>query len=282
MAIKDLLIGAIHNLPLEETQVWYKSARASGFDGDIALMVYDEPPHVIDALGKDGILVVTPTVDQFNKPNRQHIHPRLGRFEINRIRYYDLWTVLLQSNYRYVVMTDVRDVVFQSNPFAWLENNMGNHELVVGSECITYGNSSFNSADATLNFGPYILEYLLKNAPVVCCGIIAGTMKAVRETALTMYLMAEGNPDYSEQASLNVMLNNGWNANVTTLDDGFIAHCAIPFDSRFEHEWKYLTSAKPIWKDDRLTKPDGTPYVIVHQYNRINGALEGYKKRYGI
>ena len=69
MAIKDLLIGAIHNLPLEETQVWYKSARASGFDGDIALMVYDEPPHVIDALGKDGILVVTPTVDQFNKPN---------------------------------------------------------------------------------------------------------------------------------------------------------------------------------------------------------------------
>ena len=276
----DLLIGGMHNLLKEEVEVWYKSARDSGFEGDIVLLAYNEPQQVLDSIAQDGVIIVKPEVDHLNRPNTEHIIPRIGKFEINRLRFYDIWTILLQTDYRYVITTDVRDVVFQSNPIPWLGKHMGEHELVVGSEGLAYGDSKYNSQDMIRNYGPFIREYLVKNSPLVCCGVLAGTARAIKETSLMMYLIATGCQDYAEQAALNIMLSNGWDAKITTFDDGYIVHCGTAFDEKFSDEWQCLTSPKPIWKDGMMYKQDGTPVVIVHQYNRIAGAVESYRARY--
>ena len=45
---------------------------------------------------------------------------------------------LKNKDYRFVVSTDVRDVIFQRNPSEWLENHLENspHSIVSASEAI--------------------------------------------------------------------------------------------------------------------------------------------------
>jgi hypothetical protein len=57
----------------------------------------------------------------------------------------DFTTILHQflapqiSRVRYVITTDVKDVVFQLNPSEWLDENMQGAQLVAASEAVKVG-----------------------------------------------------------------------------------------------------------------------------------------------
>ena len=262
--MKDLLIGAISKLAVNDVKPWYKSARQSEFKGDIILLAYDEPEAILKEFMADGIFVIQPIHNHLNIP--------LVTYELNRQRFFDIWLALTQyeSVYRYVISTDVRDVVFQSNPSVWLEDNIGEYDIVAGSECCKYADEPWNKKDMLSNFGPFIYEYLMKDKLVTCCGVQAGTSTAIKNLSLLIYLTAKNCYEAGDQAAINILFNTVVKAKITTFNDGFVCHCAIPFEPSRANLKKYLTDAEPVWKDGILYTNDDKQFVIVHQYNRIS------------
>ena len=74
-------------------------------------------------------------------------------------RFYHIYQLLKDNLYRYVITTDVKDVVFQQNPSIWLENNFtDNDDLVFSSESMKYKDEPWGDQNLRETFGTQIYE----------------------------------------------------------------------------------------------------------------------------
>ena len=122
---KDLVIGFITGYKFDKLKPWIKSLNECGFEGDKILVCYGIDKNVIEEIQQHGITTLEiPTPNPFNIV----VH-----------RFYHLWDILKNSktHYRYIITTDVADVIFQTNPSDWLTDYV---ELL--GECNIIGPSS--------------------------------------------------------------------------------------------------------------------------------------------
>ncbi len=284
----DLLFGAVDQYSWDQMKPWCQSIRDTGFDGDVVLLLYrGDKEEIVPAAEELGIIVVQATHDNMAQPINHHASVR--DTQCHQMRFFHLWQYLVYDslkNYRYVVTTDTRDVIFQRNPFEWLEANLdpNRHQIVAPSEGITYGNEPWGADNMRLGYGPvvgpYTNEYEIFNV-----GTIAGKAQAIKDLSLLLYSMGEGRFIPNDQSSFNLLVN-GCLLDVvkTNMHDPWACECGTIMDpSKLPNFLPHLLGDQPKIGDDGLVYThSGKLYYMVHQWERVPELVQPITERYGV
>lgn len=280
-ASKDLIIGAYTNYNWDQIKYWANSIDRSGFTGDKAMIVYNSDRVTVQKLMDLGFKVWAFGQD-----------PATGNFVWTKDlvivvqRFYHLWYYLDQlpsNSYRYVISTDVKDVVFQRNPSDWLEQNMHGRQIVASCESLLYKDEPWG-ADNMQGSYPMVWNRI-KDKPIWNCGVQAGTQDALRDLWLSIWLMCRAggrhNPD---QAAYNILLNTqAWSqiSLKSYSEDGWACQAGTTVDpDKIAAFRPKLIEAEPMWNGDVTTTSKGKVHAILHQWDRIPSWKPAIEKRY--
>lgn len=287
--MKDIVIGAITNYNWDKIKYWVNSLDQSGFDGLKVLLCYNISYDVAEQLTKRGYSVLA--FKKNDEDRRFEYHKE--NFNICLDRFFHIWYFFhkleKREQYRYIIATDVGDVIFQSNPSKWLEENIGDKQINVGSECIQYQNEEWNRQNMNLSFGPIIYEFM-KDKQVYNAGAIAGTFDAFIDLCKTIYLSCGASPVHvpggggPDQAALNVLLTTKAYKDITNFaksSDGWAAQLEIMANPYKKEKLKpFLTENPVIIKDNEVYTNEGKKYSIVHQYDVVPELSNYIQERY--
>jgi hypothetical protein len=264
--MKDLIIGCSHGYSWDNLKLWVKSINACGFVGDKVLIVKDCDEDSIKIVEDYGFKVIRANSSIVKNTRASDVMP------IHVERFIYIYDYLKNNNYRYVVTTDVRDVIFQKNPIEFIENNIKDKNLLFASESMLYKHETWGNKNLFKTFGDYIYNDF-KNEEIYNVGVLAGKGSAVRDIAINIFIMAyRGGTPICDQSTFNVMIacspyketslylksRDAWAAQIGTLND----------PKKLDGFKEYLLEKEPIVKDDKILTPDGDEFYIVHQYDR--------------
>jgi hypothetical protein len=287
--MKDIVIGAVTNYNWDKIKFWVNSLEASGFDGLKVMICYNLDYDVVEELTKKGF-----TVFGFKKNDelKRLEYPKKD-FNICLDRFSHIWYFLNQlpdkEQYRYVISTDVRDVVFQTNPSKWLEENIGDKEINASSESIKYKDEGWNIQNMKLSFGDLIAEHMQEQI-VYNAGVMAGKFETFLDLCNNIFLSCGASPYQvpggggPDQAALNVLLNMKPYKDITNFaksSDGWAAQLAVMGDPRkFNTLKEFITEPICKIKNGVVYTHDDKVYSIVHQYDRDPILTREIEKRY--
>ncbi|WP_416563147.1 glycosyltransferase family 2 protein [Nocardia testacea] len=254
----DIVIGAASGYAWEYIEAWAMSLIMSGFEGIRTLLLYDGHEHnesVSDLLQSNGFRII-----------------RKGQSGgVYNERFADIANVLreLEEPARYAVVTDVRDVYFQSDPISWLENNLTKPLLAV-SEGVRYSDESWNR-DNLRNGFPEHADRILPN--IVCnVGVIAGDVRVVADVCLAVSMFAKSSGfGVADQSAYNLLLDMEPYRSIVQLaqsEDGF--GCQAGTMAHPDGMLKsVLLEPQPVLDSEGVKTASGKLYPIVHQYDRV-------------
>lgn len=279
----DIVIGAAIGYSYDKIKYWINSLNRSGFTGEKYLLCSKMSDSTLEAIKDAGIKVAT-----FMQTDRENIV--VIRFAL----YYYLLNILLKNEnphdpYRYVIATDVKDVIFQSDPSTWL-SNYGYGEIILSSESLRYEDEPWGMNNIEHSFGPPIAD-MYRQAEIVNCGVLAGELGLMKDLFLNIHFFSRGTISPSQyipggggpdQAALNILMGmnpytyikqvtnpwSGWAAQLGTTGD---PSKILQFRPKLLHEI-------PIYKDGLFVTPEKaqtplTPYAIVHQWDRVGSKI---------
>jgi len=286
----DLVIGAVTGYKWDQIKYWANSLDRSGFTGQKAVIAYNMDRATVDELSNRGYLIAGFQKDpqgNFTYPNKE--------FSIVVDRFLHLSMLNNRDNHdniRYVVATDVRDVVFQRNPSEYLDGEyFRGHDLVVSSEGIQYMYEDWGSNNLAQAFGTHMWKTHCENN-IINCGVLAGKFDAFMGLAKTIYLVCQnaiqhvpggGGPD---QAALNLILNTYVYDHITYVsnhESTWAAQLGTMMDPRkIESYRKFLTEPLPTFntKTDQVVNNAGLPFSIVHQWDRVPEVKAAFERLY--
>ena len=279
---KDLIISAYTNYNWDHIRYWANSIDRSGFNGDKAMIVYNSDQTTVQRLIDLGFKVWA-----FGRDNAtgNFVWPR--ELVVVVERFYHLWHYLDQlpnDEYRFVIGTDAKDVVFQKNPSEWLEKNIGDYDIVASCESIKYINEPWGNDNLRGSY-PMVYEKLKEN-PIWNCGVQAGRLRAIKDLWLQIWLTcrAGGRPN-PDQAAYNLLLNTkAWSSitKFTMSEDGWACQAGTTADpAKIESFRPHLLEKEPVWKDGVAMTSGLNPHVILHQWDRVPSWKKDIEERYG-
>jgi hypothetical protein len=293
----DLIIGGSTGYNWDQLKYWVNSIQNSGYTGDIVLVSGQMDGETRNILKKKGVEVVRydaaiddgsggfkskyTTIPLAPNHTMRSVAPHVERF-------FYIWKYLNEkSKHRYVISTDTRDVVFQSNPVEWLEKNLGMRDFVAPSEGIQYMNEPWNSQNMFEAFGSYY-QNLYKECLIYNVGVLAGHREYMTALTSMIYHMSLYRPtQVVDQAVFNLLLNQApWSHNTYFAEnsDAWAAQmaCTIgPVRSGYGPVSHYYHDKPDAYNEVYLDKQpilnaDGTVsnaysklFSIVHQYDRL-------------
>ncbi len=288
----DLVIGAITGYDWQSISPWVNSLMRCGYTGKKAMLCYNISFDVVDKLTERDFTVFTFGKDEANK--RYFYKPS---FSIVVERFFHMWYFLhkLKGQYRYMVTTDVKDVIFQKDPSEWLEQNNWQYNdeykpenvINVASESIRYKDENWGRQNFLDSFGPVVYESIKDNV-IVNAGTFSGRFDYMVDLfqAITHFSIAGSqkihNPD---QAALNFLVSlEPWKSitNVASSESGYAAQLGTTMDPAKIGEYgPLLTEPKPSYSaDGTVCTSEFLPYTIVHQYDRVPELRELILKKY--
>lgn len=192
--MKDLIIAASTRYTKKELHNYIESINQSGFSGDKIMVVYDITKETVSWLKENGWEV-------YQSVLQGHIHMH---------RLISIYMILKQlgRNYRYVITTDVRDVVFQKNPSEYLEKNLKKN-ILVSTENVKYKDEPWGIKNILEGYNQLLLD---RYSEELSCnvGVLAGDYKSMMDLLLLNYLVSQsGNTQhYTDQSSFNFIIHN--------------------------------------------------------------------------
>jgi hypothetical protein len=274
----DLVIGFITGYKYDhKVAPWAESLIESGFTGTKMMVTYNIDKSVIEKLESKGFIVIPLEIK--------------GQFNIVNMRFLHMWQYLynLKEKPRYVISTDVADVVFQSNPSDWLEQNIGDKKLCASAEGLRYKDEAWGFNNMSKSFGP-IASHYMSFMPIYNAGVTAGTYEEYIALCYNVYLLCNGAPQFVEggggpdQAALNLLLSLKPYKDITLYtnhDDGWACQCGTTVDPTKINVFRpNLLSPEPVWKDGVMYNSKGDKYAILHQYNRVPMINDYIRKKY--
>lgn len=288
----DILIGAADNFAWKDCRNWVKSALASGFAGEIWIITYRVDADVAIEAAKLGVNVYPVEHDPYLNPI---VHAAKGSpTQAHNLRFYHAWELLARlgwSKYRCVIMTDLRDVVFQKNPSRYLDvfyNDEYVHDFVVaGSEGLKFKDEPWNRQNLMNSYGQnyYDLnkcgEWEAANV-----GTIAGTAEFMQNIFHTLYSMTEGRSYPSDQSSFNVLIHKVLGYDASPMHYGWACQAGTTLDPTKSYLWPNVDPLQiPIIKDGYSYVQESQyrneqTHFILHQYDRVPGLKEIIDARY--
>lgn len=286
--MKDLVIGCITNYNFQQISPWVNSLDRSGFTGSKIMLVYNVGYHVCKELEDRGYDVIGFRKDEEKK---SFVYP--GEFNIVVSRFfhlYELFSKLDISQYRYIISTDVKDVVFQSNPSEWLEKNIGDKKIVVASESIRYKDEDWGNNNMRESFGPYF-QHEMADKTVYNAGTLAGDIRYMKDLFVNIFQWSNaagrhhipggGGPD---QAALNILLTLHPYCDITRFtssEEGWACQAGTTVDpKKIEAFRPKLLDPEPKFDGEYVYTNSGLKYCLVHQYDRVPEWKEALEKRY--
>lgn len=287
--MKDLVIGAADLYDWSKIKNWAKSIRASGFDGDVVLLAYRliQEQEILEKCAELNIDVIKCEHNNWGYPLN---HNQMNRDTIcHQMRLFHIWQYLTQTteDYSWVVVTDVRDVIFQSNPSNWISELCRKYydsqpDFLAASENTTYGQEIWNMENMIQGYGPYIAQQT-KDYTVYNVGTMTGRAHVMQSMCLLLYTMGEGRYIPNDQSSFGIVVNQECVEDLWKLEmsRGWAFQCGSTIDPT-----KDIPQIEPLDKIYRLTPdgivtlPNGTPYVMVHQYDRVPELNKLVENRY--
>jgi len=246
--MKDLVISAIANYLPEKIKIYIESLNLCGFTGDKVMICYNIPTETIDYLKSNG----------WECYGMQLIgHPHMRRLV-------DMWYFLSNDSrqWNHIITTDVRDIVWQTNPSDWLEQNLQS-QIIVASENIRNDDEPWAKKNIHEGYGPLFWESIKSNT-VANVGVMGGKYQSMKDLLGLLWLVSQGGDTthFTDQSALNLIVNNTLLSDKVKLTSEF----ALQVDSlknlkRFEK--------KEIKIKDGMVMNGEEPYVLVHQYDRI-------------
>lgn len=283
---KDLIIGCFTNYDWDKIKFWANSIDKSGFTGDKAMIIYNSDFDTVQKLIDRRFMIYAFNRDDAGK---KFFFP--DQFVVVVQRFLDLYRFMCGINvndYRYVIHTDVKDVVFQRNPSDYLTELMGNHKILASCESLRYRDEPWGNENM-MNSYPMAYDRI-KDEPIWNCGVQAGDPATMRDLWLSIYLHSVSsqaltkvyNPD---QAAYNILLNSEPYRGITKFtmsEDGWACQAGTTVDpTKIDAFRAKLLEPQPIWKDGVACTTSGKVHAVLHQYDRIPGWKPVVERTYG-
>jgi hypothetical protein len=257
--MKNLLIGAISgNYQAKDLENWVKT---SNWEDCERVLLYYNPSNndILPYLKENNIGVIQPDFDFWGQEKSEYNFDT-GKCDlstsydlIHNIRFYHIWNYLENSVYSKVLITDVKDVYFNRNPF----DQISAEGITASSEEITYESEDWNRTHLHYNLGLIGMTKLL-NKKVHNVGVFGGSYELVKQMCADIYLMSIGKHKVADQTSFNYLIQTKYKESTvfTELKDNFAVHL-------------HVIKAKLV--DFNLSRI--LDYSIVHQYDRFQNKI---------
>jgi hypothetical protein len=293
---KDLIIGGASNYDWNKVKYWVNSIKATGFKGDIVLVATNIDLKTLEILSsKDVKIHAYGRKTESGLVNDSQNAPHVERFIY-------IWDYLRNNpDYRFVTVTDTRDVIFQQDPSPFLEKHMFGRSLIASSEGLLYKDEPWGRQNMKETFGDYLYqifqEYLICNV-----GTISGYYEDVRDFILMLFQQSINRPiPIVDQAVYNFLINQvpfkdevlvatnklGWAAQLGVTKGaieagaGDIGMSVLQNPSLMDEYIKLYQDAQPIINGASVTNEDGREFCIVHQWDRIPSLKAEIERKYG-
>lgn len=265
----DCIIGCATNYNWDTLKYWINSINKSGFTGDKVLVLGNCDKESVQKILAAGFLVV-PMGKEDENGNLKYESKLVVHVE----RFAFICEFLYQHKYRYVITTDVKDVIFQHNPIPKLEKYLQNDKkYVFSSESMLYKDEPWGDRNLFETFDVGIHQ-LFRTNEIYNVGVLAGTADAIRDLALIIYLFAIRMPiSICDQSTFNVLISNEPYKSIseyTKSESGWACQLGTTVDPSKINDFRpHLLEPSPIMPKDKVLTSTGEEFTIVHQYDRI-------------
>ena len=266
--MKDLIVGCSTNYDWSKLKYWVNSINESGFEGDKVLILMNCDKDTTQKVTDAGFSIIAFNQDKDGNLTYQ------SNLMVHVERFIHIYKLLKDNNYRYVITTDVRDVIFQKNPVTWLEENLpAREDLVFSSESMKYKDEPWGRENITQCYGQGIYEDF-KNNTIFNVGVLAGRGYAMRDLTLQLFLNCINRPiPIVDQAVFNVMVSRHPyidSSMYTESEYGWACQLGTTADpSKIDQFRPHLLEPSPKLEGDKVVTSTGIEYTIVHQYDRV-------------
>ena len=267
--MKDLIVGCATNYDWSKLKYWVNSINMSGFEGDKILILMNCDKDTVKKISDSGFSIIA--FDQDSNGNLTYESPMMVHVE----RFFHIYNILKSNEYRYVITTDVKDVVFQRNPSKWLEENLpeGVEDLVFSSESMKYKDEPWGNQNLLETFGPQIHEDF-KNHTIFNVGVLAGHGYAMKDLCMNIFASCMHRPiKICDQSTFNFLISQHpylSTSMYTRSEDGWACQLGTTADpSKIEQFRPFLLEPSPKMEGDKVLTSEGIEYIIVHQYDRV-------------
>jgi hypothetical protein len=266
--MKDLIVGCATNYDWSKLKYWVNSINASGFEGDKILILMNCDKETVGKISDAGFGIIA-----FNKDENDNLTYN-SNMMVHVERFFHIYQLLRDNEYRYVITTDVKDVIFQKNPSEWLENNLPNTEdLVFSSESMKYKDEPWGDQNLRETFGTQIYEDF-KNNTIFNVGVLAGRGYAMKDLMMNIFASCLGRPiKICDQSTFNFLISQHpylKTSMYTKSEDGWACQLGTTADpSKIDQFRPFLLEPSPKLDGDKVVTSTGIEYTIVHQYDRV-------------
>jgi hypothetical protein len=271
--VKDIIIGCFNSYRPTQLQPWVNSIARSGFTGHCLAIIYGTTPAEVESmqyLQSEGFEVLS--IPHFSKS-----------IVVDRFKDAALYLHANRGKYRYVIATDVGDVVFQTNPSEFLETRLQDKDLLVGSECILYKDETWGRQNIRMSYPSHadmMMDKVIYNA-----GSLAGKADVVTDLFVDIYNMSIETPVYNpDQAAMNVLVQTKYKDRTyfSSMKDGWSIQCGTVADpNRLSEYGNLLLETKFEFVDVVGYNENDLKVCLIHQYNRVPTLNEKIKSKYG-
>ena len=278
--MKDLIIGCSTNYDWSKLKYWINSINQSGFEGEKVLILMNCDRETVIKVHDAGFKIIG--FDQDENKNLYYSSPipvHVDRFIhiYNFIRGY--------GPFRYVITTDVKDVIFQKNPIEYIEKNIGDKNLIFSSESMFYKDEPWGNQNLLETFGQAIYNHYVTNE-IFNVGVLAGKGEAMKHLAMSIFDSATRRPiPICDQSTFNFMISMHPYLDTslyTRSEDGWACQLGTTKDpSKIERFKSYLLEPEPLMENEIITTSKEIPYHIVHQYDRVPEWRKVIEAKYG-
>lgn len=292
--MRDLVIGLALGYTWEQLEPFVVSLIRSGFEGDKVLFVHRLADEIADKLTRLGFKLLAIPGFPYSDPTLPEgkFFPYIGRF----LLFYEF--LREYPNYRYVICSDTRDVVFQSDPIKWIESHLFSYKhIIAASEHILHKDQSGNMSWIEQGFKE--VQHALLDRPIYCSGFISGDAEYIRDLCLSIYL---GGRQLSktiwgvDQPIYNSLMHTKPYQDITFVPKMADQYCVNLCVVSMTQSRALMTDTPPIAKIDdhgmglisdrqllwNYGIPDLGGFAVLHQYDRIVPLAEILKKRYSL
>ena len=266
--MRDLIVGCATNYDWSKLKYWVNSINASGFEGDKILILMNCDKETVGKISNSGFGIIA--FNQDDEGNLVYDSNMMVHVE----RFFHIYQLLRDNLYRYVITTDVKDVIFQKNPSEWLEKNLPNTEdLVFSSESMKYKDEPWGDQNLRETFGAQIYEDF-KNNTIFNVGVLAGRGYAMKDLMMNIFASCLGRPiKICDQSTFNFLISQHpylKTSMYTKSEDGWACQLGTTADpSKIDQFRPFLLEPSPKLDGDKVVTSTGIEYTIVHQYDRV-------------
>jgi len=279
--MKDLIIGGATNYDWSKLKYWINSINQSGFQGDKVLILMNCDKDTVKKVSDAGFMVVG--FQQDSQGNL--IYPQTGRAP-HVERFLHIYNFLSQNEYRFVVTTDVKDVIFQKDPIKYISATLTEDKnLMFASESMYYRDEPWGNQNLFETFGEFIYNNF-KNNEIYNVGVLAGRGHAVRDLICNIFVSTQGKPiPICDQSTFNFMISMSPYRETSVYlrsEDAWAAQLGTTADpTKIEQFKPFLIEAQPKMNENEVTTSTGIPFTIVHQYDRVPQWRKVIEAKYG-